>query len=317
MSEIPSAWNSYVSVDDVDALMAPVTESGGQIIQPPFDVPEGARIAVIRDPGGAALCLFQSRGNVGSTLVNTPGALCWNELWTADLQASKAFYGALFGWTYEADPNVPIYTILLNRGRRNGGILAMGEEMAAETPPTWLPHFSVADIEAAARRIVELGGAVQVGPRDDGDGKRWLLFSDPQGPLCYLMQLDRPEPWLEHEACSPTTGDQRGRPDMSPLQPSPNHAGATVKIARIHRTLRHCTGSESASSKHPAGIARAPSRSMPQVRHIMSPNSTKRNIFAFVMWPGCRRDPAPRPPILSPGRNALHSRLTTLRASIA
>ena len=200
MSEIPSAWNNYVSVDDVDALLPTVTEGGGQIIQPPFDVPEGARIAVIADPAGAALCLFQARGNVGTTLVNTPGALCWNELWTADLRTSKAFYGALFGWTFESDPKVPIYTILLNRGRRNGGILAMGEEMAAETAPVWVPHFSVADIEAAARRIVDLGGTVQVGPRDDGDGKRWLLFADPQGAHCYLLQLDNPEPWLEHEA---------------------------------------------------------------------------------------------------------------------
>ena len=50
MSEIPSSWNNYVCVDDVDALMPTVTEGGGQIIQPPFDVPDGARIAVILDP---------------------------------------------------------------------------------------------------------------------------------------------------------------------------------------------------------------------------------------------------------------------------
>ncbi len=198
MSEIPSAWYNYVNVDDVDALMPTVTEGGGQIIEPPFDVPDGARIALIRDPQGAALCLFQARGNIGAGLVNTPGALCWNELWTADLQASKTFYSALLGWTFEADPGVPTYTTILNRGRRNGGILAMGEEMAAETQPTWVPHFSVADIEAAARRVAELGGTLQVGPRDDANANRWLLFGDLQGARCYLLQLDRPDPWLEH-----------------------------------------------------------------------------------------------------------------------
>ena len=70
--------------------------------------------------------------------------------------------------------------------------------MAAETPPMWVPHLSVADIEVAARRVVELGGTVHVGPRTNADTNRWLLFADPQGAVCYLMQLHDPEPWIEH-----------------------------------------------------------------------------------------------------------------------
>lgn len=198
MSHLPPAWNSYVTVDDVDALAPRVQELGGSVLQEPFDIFDHGRLLMCRDPQGASISFWQPRNHIGAGLVNTPGALCWNELWSADLQASKAFYSALFGWTFEADPGVPIYTTILNRGRRNGGILAMGKEMAAETQPTWVPHFSVADIEAAARRIVEPGGAVHVGPRDDGDGNRWLLFTDPQGAHCYLMQLNEPEPWLEH-----------------------------------------------------------------------------------------------------------------------
>ena len=92
MSEIPSSWNNYVSVDDVDALMPTVTEGGGQIIQPPFDVPDGARIALILDPAGAALCLFQQRGNIGAGLVNTPGALCW---WTRNESLLQAAAGLM------------------------------------------------------------------------------------------------------------------------------------------------------------------------------------------------------------------------------
>jgi len=30
--------------------------------------------------------------------VNAPGALCWNELSTPDMDASASFYGGLFGW---------------------------------------------------------------------------------------------------------------------------------------------------------------------------------------------------------------------------
>ena len=202
MSEIPSAWNNYVCVDDVDALMATVTEGGGQIIQPPFDVPEGARIAVIVDPAGAALCLFQARGNVGTTLVNTPGALCWNELYTADPEASKAFYGALLGWDFQdsrdGEDGSPGYVSIYNRGRANGGMLVMDEGMAANVPPMWLPYFSVSDVAASREELKSLGGKIIMGPQEEGGVGRWLLFFDPQGASCYVVQLDRPEPWLEH-----------------------------------------------------------------------------------------------------------------------
>ncbi len=203
MSEIPSSWNNYVSVDDVDALMPTVTEGGGQIIQPPFDVPDGARIALILDPAGAALCLFQQRGNIGAGLVNTPGALCWNELYTREPEAAQAFYGALLGWEFidhRDEANSPGYISIMNRGRANGGMFVMDENMAAHMPPMWLPYFSVADIEAAAERVAALGGTVFMGPQDVEDVGRMLLLSDAQGARCYLIQLAEPEAWLEHSS---------------------------------------------------------------------------------------------------------------------
>ena len=30
----------------------------------------------------------------------TPGRVVWRELMTKDVEASKAFYGAMFGWTF-------------------------------------------------------------------------------------------------------------------------------------------------------------------------------------------------------------------------
>ncbi len=202
MSEIPSAWNNYVSVDDVDALMPTVTKGGGQIIEPPFDVPGGARISLIKDTAGAALGLFQPRGNIGAGLVNTPGALCWNELYTADPEVSKAFYGALLGWEFQdardGSDGRPGYISIYNRGRANGGMLVMDEGMAANVPPMWAPYFSVADVAAAAAQVKALGGKIIMGPQDEGGVGSWLLFFDPQGASCYVMQLDQPDPWLEH-----------------------------------------------------------------------------------------------------------------------
>ena len=37
-------------------------------------------MAVIIDPVGAALCLWEPRSHIGATLVNTPGSMTWNDL---------------------------------------------------------------------------------------------------------------------------------------------------------------------------------------------------------------------------------------------
>ncbi len=48
-------WMTYIAVDDVDAAVAEVALAGGQIAQPPFDIPMVGRIAMIVDPTGATV----------------------------------------------------------------------------------------------------------------------------------------------------------------------------------------------------------------------------------------------------------------------
>jgi hypothetical protein len=45
---------------------------GGKVIAPPFDALEVGRMAVVSDPAGAIIGLWQSMGHVGAGLVN-PG----------------------------------------------------------------------------------------------------------------------------------------------------------------------------------------------------------------------------------------------------
>lgn len=52
---IPSHWNCYVTVDDVDAVQAKAAELGATITAPAFDVPEVGRLLHICDPAGVAL----------------------------------------------------------------------------------------------------------------------------------------------------------------------------------------------------------------------------------------------------------------------
>jgi uncharacterized protein len=47
------AWNLYFAVDDADAAVARAGELGGETVMGPMDIPNGTRLAVIRDPQGA------------------------------------------------------------------------------------------------------------------------------------------------------------------------------------------------------------------------------------------------------------------------
>lgn len=58
MSEVPSHWMSYVSVDDVDASLAKATELGGTIVVPATDIPGTGRFGMITDPTGAAIAMI-------------------------------------------------------------------------------------------------------------------------------------------------------------------------------------------------------------------------------------------------------------------
>lgn len=56
--DIPPHWMIYFAVEDCDATAAKVTELGGQVSVPPFDIAIG-RIAVVNDPQGAHFTIIK------------------------------------------------------------------------------------------------------------------------------------------------------------------------------------------------------------------------------------------------------------------
>ena len=172
----PPHWNCYVTVESVDETAQKAADSGGTLMHEAFDVMEVGRMAVIADPTGAALCLWEPRAHIGATLVNTPGALSWNDLITPDPEAAAGFYGELFGWTFEQMPGDVDYRVISNGGRSNGGILAQ------EGPASWLPYFGHDDVDALAGEIDGHGGKLFNGPMEVPGGK-FVVLADPQGAV--------------------------------------------------------------------------------------------------------------------------------------
>jgi len=55
---MPSMWGCYVTVKNVDETLARVKSLGGSVLMEPMEVKGVGRMAVIRDPQGAALSVI-------------------------------------------------------------------------------------------------------------------------------------------------------------------------------------------------------------------------------------------------------------------
>jgi predicted enzyme related to lactoylglutathione lyase len=175
----PPFWNSYVSVDDADAVAAKAKAGGATLMAEPFDVMSVGRMAVVQDPQGAAFMLWQPRESIGAGLVNAPGALTLNQLNTSDPEAAGRFYADLFGWTVQKMevPGDPYWGIF-NDGSLNAGMMALPPSQMA--PPHWLVYFGVDGLEDALRRVGDGGGEVVV-PATSVPAGQIAVLRDPQG----------------------------------------------------------------------------------------------------------------------------------------
>jgi predicted enzyme related to lactoylglutathione lyase len=187
----PTAWATYISVADADETAEKVKAAGGSVALEPMDVMDIGRMAFFTDPTGAVFGVWQPKSFAGAELVNEPGSLCWNEVYTRDADADKSFYPAVFGWSagrpsFEGAPES--YTIWELSGHPVGGMMQMSEgEFPPDVPPHWSVCFAVDDADAAVAKARELGARVTVEPVDMPIG-RFAGLIDPQGASFTVMQ---------------------------------------------------------------------------------------------------------------------------------
>jgi predicted enzyme related to lactoylglutathione lyase len=121
-----------------------------------------------------------------------PGTPSWVDLASPDPAASRAFYGALFGWSYDeqdtGDPENP-YFMARQGGKDVSGLMKLSAEMqAGGMPPVWSTYVTVADVEASAAKVKELGGSVLQEPMDVMDAGRMAVLADPAGAVFCIWQ---------------------------------------------------------------------------------------------------------------------------------
>ena len=117
-----------------------------------------------------------------------PGTPSWVDVTAKDVDASAAFYGALFGW--EATEPGPVeetggYRMFSMRGRTVAGL---GPWREGGPPPMWTTYITVADADATCAAATQAGGTVFMAPMDVVEAGRMAVIADPQGAVFAIWQ---------------------------------------------------------------------------------------------------------------------------------
>ncbi|MBA2608466.1 MAG: VOC family protein [Actinobacteria bacterium] len=185
----PPYWTTYISVDNVDDTAKKVEASGGSVLAPAMDVFDAGRMAVFMDPNGAAFAGWQPKESIGADRVNEHGALCWNELNTRNLDAAKAFYTDVFGWSWSDNSEYGEFKV---GDRGVGGAMPMGDNHPPEVPEHWLVYFAVDDINEAVAKVKELGGTTMTEPFEAVGVGQMAVALDPHQAAFAVIQLNEP-----------------------------------------------------------------------------------------------------------------------------
>ena len=87
------------------------------------------------------------------------GAPCWADLWTSDVEGSRAFYSALFGWeALEPSAEFGGYFMFARDGVPTAG--GMGDMGDLKANDAWKVYFHTDDAAGAVKRTEEHGGEV-------------------------------------------------------------------------------------------------------------------------------------------------------------
>jgi hypothetical protein len=190
MPEAPTAWTVYIGSPDAADTATKAEAAGGKVIAPAMAVGEQGHMAVIQDPSGAYLGVWQPGVMAGAQSMGEANSFGWAELNARGVDKAKSFYQTLFGW---GQKNMDMgdgvqYTEFQLAGESIAGGMEMNPMVPAEVPSYWLAYFTVADVDHAYKKATDLGATSMLEPMDFPGG-RFSILSDPQGASFGLLKM--------------------------------------------------------------------------------------------------------------------------------
>ena len=153
-------WSVYLAVADAAATIAAAEAQGAPVIVPAMAVGDLGTMAVVADPGGAAIGMWQPGEHKGGVVAEAD-APCHFELHTRSYDDAIPFYEGVFGWTLDRSNESPEFRSVQEYGDgENAGIMDSTGMIPEGMPDYWTVYFACADVPATLAKVTELGGTV-------------------------------------------------------------------------------------------------------------------------------------------------------------
>jgi len=184
----PDVWSVYLSVEDAKSTVEAAIAHGGTLRDGPMDIADLGVEAIVDDPSGARIGLWQAKQFAGIGAFNEPGAPAYFELLTRNYAGAVAFYHDVFGWNgvVAGDTDEFRLTALQADGETIAGIMDASGFLPAAEPNFWGMYVKVTDTDAALATITKLGGTVTQ-PAEDTPYGRLAGATDPTGARFKLV----------------------------------------------------------------------------------------------------------------------------------
>lgn len=191
--EIPNSWDVYLAVNNADAAVEQAVSSGARLLTGPHDAGDAGRFAMVLDPAGAPIGLWQATGFSGVAVPDSPGHPTWFETMSMNFDAALPFYRDVLSWDVswmgpEGGSHGFRYVTHGSGESAAAGLCDASAFFPAETPSFWRVYFAVEDADATVTRIQELGGQLIFEAIDDSPFGRFATVADPTGATFLINQ---------------------------------------------------------------------------------------------------------------------------------
>jgi predicted enzyme related to lactoylglutathione lyase len=163
----PDGWLVYLLSLDVDSTSLAAHSNGGDVLS------RHGEMIVVKDSQGALVGAWNPSDHKTHVYSREVGAPTWHELHAADYDSALEFYANVFEWEATPMPDAPPgmrYSTLGEGDDALAGIFDAKDDLG-DAATRWEIYFQVADADATAATIAELGGTMIDQPVDTPFGR--------------------------------------------------------------------------------------------------------------------------------------------------
>jgi hypothetical protein len=178
------AWTTYLTTDDVGRTIREAESAGAHVVVPAVPIADMGTQAILVDPSGATVGLWQAGTFPGFVVLAEHGAPSWFELHSRAYADSVEFYRTVFrpDMTLVGDSDEFRYSTMddPNGGGEFAGIMDAVSFLPEGMPSYWALYWEVDDVDASIATLERLGGSV-VRPAEATPYGKIATVTDPSG----------------------------------------------------------------------------------------------------------------------------------------